>query len=63
MKRIIAEHPCNAYLKPGEVIVSHNPILVNTVLGSCVAIKTGDVYVRKLSLSASICACTQGARP
>ena len=38
MKRIIAEHPCNAFLKPGEVIVSHNPILVNTVLGSCVAI-------------------------
>ena len=27
------------------------------------SIKTGDVYVRKLTLSAITCACTQGARP
>ena len=58
MKRIIAEHPCNAFLKPGEVIVSHNPILVNTVLGSCVAIKTGEVYVSNLKLNTI----AQGAR-
>ena len=38
MKRIIAGHSCNAFLKPGEVIISANPILVSTVLGSCVAV-------------------------
>ncbi|MBV5316273.1 MAG: chemotaxis protein CheD [Desulfobulbaceae bacterium] len=38
MKRIIAGHSCNAFLKPGEVIISANPVLVSTVLGSCVAI-------------------------
>ena len=38
MKRIIAQHSCSAYLKPGEVIISANPILVSTVLGSCVAV-------------------------
>ena len=38
MKRIIAQHSCSAYLKPGEVIISANPILISTVLGSCVAV-------------------------
>ena len=38
MKNIIASHTCNAFLKPGEVIVSANPILVSTVLGACVAV-------------------------
>lgn len=38
MKRLIAEHHGNAYLKPGEAIVSPNPILVSTVLGSCIAV-------------------------
>lgn len=38
MKSIIAIHSVNVYLKPGEVIVSRNPILVSTILGSCVAI-------------------------
>jgi len=38
MRNIIADHSCNAYLKPGEVIVSCNPVIVSTVLGSCVAI-------------------------
>lgn len=38
MKHIIAEHHGNAFLKPGEVIVSPNPILVSTVLGSCIAV-------------------------
>jgi SAM-dependent methyltransferase len=33
MKRIIAEHHDTAFLKPGEAIVSPNPILVSTVLG------------------------------
>lgn len=38
MRSIIASHSGNAYLKPGEVIISRNPILVSTILGSCVAI-------------------------
>jgi len=38
MKRLIAEHHGNAFLKPGEAIVSPNPILVSTVLGSCIAV-------------------------
>lgn len=38
MKRIIAEHHDNAFLKPGEAIVSSDPILVSTVLGSCIAV-------------------------
>lgn len=38
MRDIIAEHSIHAYLKPGEIIISQNPILVSTILGSCVAI-------------------------
>ena len=38
MKNLIASHMCNLYLKPGEVIVTRNPTLVSTVLGSCVAV-------------------------
>lgn len=38
MKRIIAEHQQTAFLKPGEAIVSPDPILVSTVLGSCIAV-------------------------
>jgi len=38
MKHLLAAHSCKAYLKPGEVIFSFNPVLVSTVLGSCVAI-------------------------
>lgn len=38
MKQIIADHSSNVFLKPGEIIVSSKPVLVSTVLGSCVAI-------------------------
>jgi chemotaxis protein CheD len=38
MKDIIAEHSREVFLKPGEIIVSQNPIMVNTILGSCVAV-------------------------
>ncbi len=38
MKSIIADHRKVVFLKPGEVIVSSNPIMVSTILGSCVAI-------------------------
>ena len=38
MKNIISTHGHNVYLKPGEVLVSREPLLVSTVLGSCVAI-------------------------
>lgn len=38
MKRVIASHGRHVYLKPGEVLVSRNPVLVSTVLGSCVAV-------------------------
>ena len=38
MKSLIASHAHNVYLKPGEVLVARTPVLVSTVLGSCVAI-------------------------
>ena len=38
MKKLIASHTHNIYLKPGEVVVTQKPLLVSTVLGSCVAI-------------------------
>jgi chemotaxis protein CheD len=38
MKNLIAEHIPNIYLKPGEVLVTRSPVLVSTVLGSCVAV-------------------------
>jgi len=38
MKRLIDAHKINYYLKPGEVLVSRRPVLVTTVLGSCVAV-------------------------
>jgi chemotaxis protein CheD len=38
MKNLIASHTVNIYLKAGEVLVSRKPVLVSTVLGSCVAV-------------------------
>lgn len=38
MKRLIESHQHAVYLKPGEVLVSRTPVLVSTVLGSCVAV-------------------------
>lgn len=38
MKSLIASHTHNIYLKPGEVFISRSPVLVSTVLGSCVAV-------------------------
>ena len=38
MKNLIASHTHNIYLKPGEVVVAREPVLVSTVLGSCVAV-------------------------
>lgn len=38
MKSLIASHRHNVYLKPGEVLVTRRPVLVSTVLGSCVAV-------------------------
>ena len=38
MKRLVSSHKLNYYLKPGEVLVSRKPVLVTTVLGSCVAV-------------------------
>ena len=38
MKRFMAKHSCNPFLKPGEAIISPDPILVSTILGSCVAV-------------------------
>lgn len=38
MRSIIAGHSSHTYLKPGEVIISRKPIMVSTILGSCVAI-------------------------
>lgn len=38
MKTLIASHTHNIYLKPGEVVITRKPVLVSTVLGSCVAV-------------------------
>ncbi len=38
MRDCINGHSSNVYLKPGEVIISQNPILVSTILGSCIAV-------------------------
>lgn len=38
MKSLIASHTHSVYLKPGEVLVTRAPVLVSTVLGSCVAV-------------------------
>ncbi|MEI6207579.1 MAG: chemotaxis protein CheD [Desulfuromonadales bacterium] len=38
MKKLIASHIHNLYLKPGEVLVVHKPALISTVLGSCIAV-------------------------
>lgn len=38
MKQLIASHNHNFYLKPGEVLITRTPMLVSTVLGSCVAV-------------------------
>ena len=38
MKNIIAEHSRTVFLKPGEILVSWSPVLVSTILGSCVAV-------------------------
>lgn len=38
MKKLIDSHTHNIYLKPGEVLVAREPVLVSTVLGSCVAV-------------------------
>lgn len=38
MKSLIASHTNSIYLKPGEVLITRTPVLVSTVLGSCVAV-------------------------
>ena len=38
MKHLIESHTHNIYLKPGEVVVAREPVLVTTVLGSCVSV-------------------------
>jgi len=38
MKKLIDSHSHNIYLKPGEVVISREPVLISTVLGSCVAV-------------------------
>jgi len=38
MKDLISSHEHNIYLKPGEVVIARKPVLVSTVLGSCVAV-------------------------
>lgn len=38
MKKLFESHTRNIYLKPGEVVVAHEPTLVSTVLGSCIAV-------------------------
>ncbi len=38
MRDSIEGHSGSIYLKPGEVVVSRHPILVSTILGSCIAV-------------------------
>lgn len=39
----------NYYLKPGEIIYSDEPLIVHTVLGSCVSV---TMYVKRLKIGA-----------
>jgi len=38
MKSLIESHTSHVYLKPGEIVVARTPLLVSTVLGSCIAV-------------------------
>jgi chemotaxis protein CheD len=38
MREFIDSHSCNVFLKPGEAVVSRKPILVSTILGSCISV-------------------------
>ena len=38
MKKHLDNHSLCIYLKPGEVVVANQPILVRTILGSCIAV-------------------------
>lgn len=38
MKKFLDDHSLCIYLKPGEVAVASQPILVRTILGSCIAV-------------------------
>lgn len=38
MKALIASHRHNIFLKPGEVVIARTPVLISTVLGSCIAV-------------------------
>lgn len=38
MKKLFDYHSLCIYLKPGEVVVASQPILVRTILGSCIAV-------------------------
>ena len=38
MKELVASHSQSVFLKPGEVVVTRTPLLVSTVLGSCVTV-------------------------
>ena len=49
MKRIIDDHSCSVFLLPGKIIVSHNPVIVSTLLGSCVAV---TMYCREARVGA-----------
>lgn len=46
MKPAIDQHTRNAFLKPGEVIISADPFIVSTVLGSCVAVTMYSIQER-----------------
>ncbi len=38
MKSLFASHTRSAFLKPGDVILAYEPMLISSVLGSCVAV-------------------------
>ena len=38
MREFIESHSQNVFLKPGEAVVSRRPILVSTILGSCISV-------------------------
>jgi len=38
VRRLVQSHADHLFLKPGEVIVTKKPMLVTTVLGSCIAV-------------------------
>jgi len=60
MREFIDSHSQHVFLKPGEAVVSRRPILVSTILGSCISV---TMYAPALGLGAICHAMFPNAAP